>query len=143
VDILQIRNILQLRTSVLFGAKNSGFSKFMMCLHGQGGGLSQCGQRRRCSTFRSFVRTSLWTALIENTVIFAVIEVLALHKQLRFMSKKLKSLFCPVLSKQQSRYVVDELHPLRNWRILSFPVDSLISYHLICCLFEASKSRAL
>jgi len=36
-----------MRTSTLFDAKNFGFSKFMVCPHGQGG-----------SIFRDFVRTS-------------------------------------------------------------------------------------
>jgi len=40
-DILQtrVRRIFQMRTSALFGAKNSDFSKFMVCPEG----LSQCG----------------------------------------------------------------------------------------------------
>jgi len=31
-------------------------------------------------------------------------------------------------------------HPLRS-KLSSFPVVSLTSYHLICCLFEATKQR--
>jgi len=44
-DILRTRGVLQMRTSALFAAKPSNFSKFMVCPHGQErrGGLSQCG----------------------------------------------------------------------------------------------------
>jgi len=34
-------------------------------------------------------------------------------------------------------------HSLRSCRFASFPVTSLASYHLICCLFEATKQRWL
>jgi len=50
-----------MRTSALYGAKISDFSKFMMCPHGQGRGLSQCGHfadKGEESIFRDFVRTS-------------------------------------------------------------------------------------
>jgi len=41
-----------MRTSELFGAKNFGFFKYMMCPHRQGeGGLSQCGQGERVQFF--------------------------------------------------------------------------------------------
>jgi len=32
-------------------------------------------------------------------------------------------------------------HPLRSCPFPNFPVVSLTSYHLICCLFEATKQR--
>jgi len=50
-----------MRTSSLFRAKISDFSKFMMCQHGQGG-LSQFGhfsdKGREGLIFRDFVRTA-------------------------------------------------------------------------------------
>jgi len=57
------QGVLQMRTSILFGAKTSDFSKFMVCPHGQWGGrrrVSQCGYftNKREVIFRDFVRTS-------------------------------------------------------------------------------------
>jgi len=53
---------LQKRTSALFGAKTSDFSKFMMCPHGQGGEgfepMRTFFGEGGGSIFRDFVRTS-------------------------------------------------------------------------------------
>jgi len=48
-----------MRTAALFDAKNFGFSKFMVCPHGQGG-LNQCGYfaDNVGLNFRGFVRTT-------------------------------------------------------------------------------------
>jgi len=47
-------------TSALFGAKDFGFSKFIVCQHGRGGGGEPVWKRK--SIFRDFVMTFLWTA---------------------------------------------------------------------------------
>jgi len=50
-----------MRTSALFGAKNIGFSNFMVCPHRQGrreGELVRLFCWQRGSIFRDFVRTS-------------------------------------------------------------------------------------
>jgi len=52
--------VLPMRTSIFLVQKLSGFSKFMMCPHGQGG-FSQCGHfsdKGEGSIFRDFVWTS-------------------------------------------------------------------------------------
>jgi len=50
--------------------KNSDFSKFLVCPHGQeGGGLSQCGyfvNKGRGVNFRDFVRTSVMYGPLSN-----------------------------------------------------------------------------
>jgi len=50
-----------MRTSTLFGAKTSDFSKFMVCPHGQGRVeplRTFCDKGERRSILRDFVRTS-------------------------------------------------------------------------------------
>jgi len=68
-----------MQTSTLFGAKNFGFLKFMVCPHGQGGrGLSQCGHfsnKGEGSSCSDFVRTSLITAFFQKIRIFRHILV--------------------------------------------------------------------
>jgi len=44
-----------MRTSALLVLKTTDFSKFLVCLHGQGA-LSQCGQKAEGSIFRDFMR---------------------------------------------------------------------------------------
>jgi len=60
-DIFRTRGVLQMRTSTLLGAKNVGFLKFIVCLHGKGE-LNQCGHVANKwgggSIFFDFVRTS-------------------------------------------------------------------------------------
>jgi len=54
-----------MRTPEIFGAKNFGFSKFMVCPHGQGGRVRQCGHfsdKGEGSIFRDFV----WTSIINS-----------------------------------------------------------------------------
>jgi len=64
-DILRTREILQMRTSILFGAKTSDFSKFMVCPHGQGmRGLNQCGLRERGINFSRFCADSFMDGLL-------------------------------------------------------------------------------
>jgi len=53
------QGVLQMRTSALFGVKNIGFLKFVVCLHGQGErGLSQCGHFADKGKGVNFSRTS-------------------------------------------------------------------------------------
>jgi len=54
-----------MRTSALFGAKNSNFLKFMVCLYGQEGGVCPavrtfCGQGERGSIFAILRGRLLW-----------------------------------------------------------------------------------
>jgi len=51
-----------MRMSELFGAKTSDFSKFIVCPHVQGGGLSQCGHGGRGKFFTILCGRLLWTA---------------------------------------------------------------------------------
>jgi len=69
-DIFRTRGALQMLTSALFDAKNSGFfSKLMVCPHGQGG-LSQCGpfsdKGRGGLIFYDFVQTSFMESPLLN-----------------------------------------------------------------------------
>jgi len=43
--------------------------------------------------------------------------------------------------KRRWRYIFDESALVYELSISSFPVVSLTSYYLICCLFEATKQR--
>jgi len=75
-------------TSALFGAKNSDFSKFMVCPHGQGG-LSQCGRFAdkggRESNFRDFLRTAfygiLWMPFMEVTTVVSTFCIILKNLQ--------------------------------------------------------------
>jgi len=62
--------VLQMRTSTLFGVKNSDFSKFMVCPHGQGergsrqyGHFSDKGRVHGGQFFTISCGRLLWTAL--------------------------------------------------------------------------------
>jgi len=58
-NVFRTAGVLQMRTNALFGAKNFGFSKVMVCPHGQGW-FSHCGHfsDKEGVFFRNFVRTS-------------------------------------------------------------------------------------
>jgi len=72
--------VLQIRTSVLIGAKKSDFSKIYGVSarkRGEGeGGLSPCGQERRGQFFAIFCGCLLWTAsynIISKPIIHFVV----------------------------------------------------------------------
>jgi len=66
--------VVQMQPSALFGAKNKGFLKFMVCPHGQEGGGSANVLRTRgeVSIFRDFVRTFFIGSPLIQALIYSV-----------------------------------------------------------------------